>query len=370
MVNSGLAVLKPQRLPLPSRYYSYAGAVHMHTEYSHDCKSQMDEIIENTNKAGLDYLLISDHDNMGAKEYHGWQGGTLLVIGQEVTTNAGHYLAFNHTEENFLSQNCQDVINEVNSQGGFGFLAHPKALKYSWKDWTAEGYLGIELVNFGCLALEKLAKKALVGCLVEGALSSLFGKFSLLRYLADIRPSRELRKWDELTQKTKVVAVGGIDGHGPLVRGFPTLLDYFRVVRNYILTDKPFTGNGEYDSNLIYEALRKGHTYISYDCFNEGKGFNFFAVSENQKVIMGDEISLKGEVELGIELPQGSRGIIKLLRNGKIVAKAMERKLNYTTNQPGVYRVEVDYKGRFKEKRKASPWIYSNPIYVKGYPEG
>lgn len=185
--------------------------------------------------------------------------------------------------------------------------------------------------------------------------------------LADSRPEKELKKWDQLTQKTKVVGIGGLDAHGPLIKGinFPTYLDSFSILRTHILTEKPFIGNNQHDSRLVYTALQQGHSYICYDYLHNGRGFTFGVSSGKQKAIMGDELVLDQEAIFTVKLPSGSRGIIQLLRNGQVVAAKEGKELIYSTGRPGVYRVEVSYRGRFRREKKAKPWIYSNPIYLR-----
>lgn len=134
-----LQVLELQALSWPNQYFDYAGAIHVHTQYSHDCTGKINQIIDNINQAGLDYLLISDHDNMDAHSFQGWHGTTLCLVGQEISTDAGHYLAFNITPGSLNSCKAQEIINQVNSQGGLGFIAHPQAVKHSWKSWQIAG---------------------------------------------------------------------------------------------------------------------------------------------------------------------------------------------------------------------------------------
>ena len=65
---------------------TYKGAVHIHTRYS-DGSGGMGEIIEAAQRAGLDFIVISDHNKLDAK-YDGWEGwhdGVLVIAGAEVT---------------------------------------------------------------------------------------------------------------------------------------------------------------------------------------------------------------------------------------------------------------------------------------------
>ena len=58
--------------------YQYIGVVHVHTAFS-DGEGTIEEVIAAARDAGLDFLLITDHNDLRAKEYEGWHGGTLVL---------------------------------------------------------------------------------------------------------------------------------------------------------------------------------------------------------------------------------------------------------------------------------------------------
>src|SRR3990167_5321186 len=118
-----------RQLPvLDDGYTDYAGVIHIHTTYSHDAHGTFADVIRVANAQRLDYVVITEHNNLRALHdgKQGWYGGTLALIGMEISTHDGHYLALNVTQEiDRDTLTTQQVIDEVNRQGGFGFIAHP-----------------------------------------------------------------------------------------------------------------------------------------------------------------------------------------------------------------------------------------------------
>jgi hypothetical protein len=74
---------------------------------------------------------------------------------------------------------------------------------------------------------------------------------------------------------------------------------------------------------------------------------------------MGEELARTGAIVLEVETPQAAD--TRLLRNGAVVARSRRGKLEHTTVDPGVYRVEVYRRFRWEGRG----WIFSSPIYVK-----
>jgi uncharacterized protein (DUF427 family) len=74
---------------------------------------------------------------------------------------------------------------------------------------------------------------------------------------------------------------------------------------------------------------------------------------------MGDTVILGDKVALRVVTPL--RATIRLLCDGRVVARASGRLLSFETRTPGVYRVEVHRRHRLRERG----WLFSNPIYVR-----
>ena len=131
-------------------YDDFVGVIHIHTTYSHDAHGRFEDVVRVANTQRLDYVAITEHNTLQPLRdgKQGWHGMTLVLIGTELSTRGGHYLAFNVTEEiDRLKLTTQEVIDEVNRQGGLGFIAHPYFTKARWNDWSVRGFTGIEAYN-------------------------------------------------------------------------------------------------------------------------------------------------------------------------------------------------------------------------------
>ena len=102
--------------------------VHAHSLHS-DGTGTVEEIAAAAAHAGIDAVLLTDHDTLEARRRGGerYHGRVLMCVGEEVSPARGnHYLAFGLEEEidhNGLS--AADIVAAVADAGGFGFLAHP-----------------------------------------------------------------------------------------------------------------------------------------------------------------------------------------------------------------------------------------------------
>lgn len=293
----------------------------------------------------------------------------LLLVGEEIHDRTrdpqkNHLLVFGAEKELApLGHSPQAVIDGVNKAGGLAFLAHPydpaaPALgegDISWVDWSVTGFTGIELWN-GFSELKRVLKSKL---------HAIFYVFNPHLYPRGPFP-QSLQIWDDLlNQGRKVVAIGGSDAHqlpghlGPLRRTVFPYEWHFRCVNTHLLLAQPLSGELQADKRLIFDALRQGHAFVSYDLPNPTRGFRFTAQGIEGTAQMGDEIHAQNGVTFQIRLPQRAECI--LLKDGKPLKTWKNRdSCTHITTEPGVYRVEV-----FTYFYGRCGWIYSNPIYVR-----
>ena len=357
---SGCAVLTrvPRRLlateaPAPAAvddgYEDAVGVIHIHTTYSHDAHGRFEDAVRIANAQRLDYLIVTEHNTLQPlrEGKQGWHGAVLVLIGTELSTRAGHYLALNVSEEiDRYKLTAQQVIDEVNRQGGFGFIAHPYFKKGRWKDWTVTGFTGIEAYNVAHDTLDENRLR-----LVLWTLTATAEPF----YLSILdRPYDPLAKWDELiSQHGRVVGIGSADAHEFHLAGL-TFAPYevmFQFARTHVLIPP-----GGLTDRAIYTALRQGHAYFAIELVAEAKGFQFVA-ERGGKVLgtMGDEVVWEPDLRVSASLPAPAQ--LALFRDGVLIASTTAQAWQVPITQPGVYRLEAT--------RHNEPWIFSNPIYVR-----
>ncbi len=345
--------------------YEYVGSIHFHTTSS-DGAASHEEVSRIASRAGLDFLIVADH-NVLVSGKDGWYGDLLLLGGEEIhdterVPEANHYLAFDIAEDVFpYASSAQAVINAVNAQGGFGFIAHPVEHSPSftgepelpWVDWQVTGYSGLEIWNY--MSEFKSYLHSLPLALL----------FIFFPQLAISGPFREtLAKWDELLRTRKVAAIGGTDVHGntyslgPLRRAILPYEHCFKAVRTHIFTPQPLKRELEHDKKLVYRALKDGRCFIAYDAIGDASGFRFGAKRGEEVAGMGQDISLGDGVELEVVSPLPAD--LRLLKDGQVIARRSGTVLSHIAQESGVYRVEAYRRHLFKSRG----WVFTNPVYV------
>ena len=341
--------------------------LHLHTSYSDGARYHA-QIAQAAAQAGIHVVIATDH-NVWVDGVEGYYDNVLLLVGEEVhdvqkLPQSDHLLIYGAEREMAPHPgDSQQLIDAVRQNGGLCFLAHPierssplapELAAIPWTDWEVNGYTGIELWNymseFKALARSKLS-------VLVYALHPDWGIRGPFRHT--------LRLWDKLTgEGRRVVAIGGSDAHGnayslgPLQRVIFPYRYLFNCVNTHLLLPQPLSRELSTDKAAIYAALRAGHCFVGYDAIAPTLGFRFYARSGSQLVTMGDELKREAAIIIQVYVPAAAD--TRLLRDGRVVARSHERQMTFTTGVPGVYRVEVYRRHRWRRRG----WIFSNPIYV------
>jgi hypothetical protein len=346
--------------------HDLAGVIHCHSTYS-DGTGTVPEIAAAAQDAGLDYLLLTDHDTLAAADNgeEGWYGPTLLLAGFEVSPGRqNHYLAFGLKEIiDHRGLSPAEIVARVESGGGFGFLAHPFSRGSErfqragpgmpWGDIEAEGYTGIELWSFVTDSAERV-----------NSIWQLLSFVARPGRFIDHPPQRNLDEWDRLCARRRCVALGGVDAHqvGIRIAGRVPLrlMAYrrsFRHLRTHLLLEEPLTRDLEPDRAKLFRALESGHAYLAVDSVAPARGFRFWGEGDGE-LEMGDEAA-GGSWTLRVSTPHAAR--LRLLRDGSEVATGNGTTLEHRASGTGVYRVEAYRDAHGRERT----WILSNPIYLR-----
>jgi hypothetical protein len=351
--------------------HEIAGNCHMHTPYSDGIKWHQ-EIAEDAIRAGLDFIIVTDHNVWvdGVERYYeNEQGKVLLLVGEEVHDmrrhpQVNHFLVYGAEREMCrYAPDPQRLIEETCIAGGYGFLAHPfdpplpafHEPDYPWLDWQVEGFTGLEIWNY----MSEFKGH------IKGKLSAVQVALRPEKYIMgpDVQV---LAKWDELlAQGKRIAAVGNSDAHGQTFSLGPVrrvLFPYeflFRAVNTHLLIPRPLNGDVAHDKRLILDGLGRGRGWVGYDMPHPTKGFRFTGQGSN-KGVMGDDVKLDAGATLQVKAPAACH--IRLIRHGQVVAEAKnDRTLTHIPVDPGAYRVEC-YLPYLDKKRG---WIFSNPIYLR-----
>lgn len=352
-------------------YHDYSGLIHLHTDYSNDAMGSYEELAEIAAKQSLDFLMVTDHNNLRAladgKE--GWYGRTLVLTGVESTRQEGYLVAFDipaYATRRADPTGC--FLDEIGRMGGFVLIVHSENSRRTWRGEVDERIAGLEVLDYSDL---------LYDC-------SLFAKVcAALFYLTNrelayltiyYRPAATLARWDREARARPFVGFYGPNSHQAVrVFGrrykFPKAEEVMPLVHNHLLSRERLTGDFHTDKRILYGALRAGHLFFSLDLIGNARGFMFSARQGNDAAIMGDTLPAGRDTFFEVRLPDitGGKDIrIVVYRDGEEFMRSKARKLEFVASAAGVYRIEVLARvPTLLGFGRVVPWIYSNPIYLR-----
>lgn len=341
--------------------HQYLGGIHIHSSFS-DGTGDIEEISRAAKSAGLDWIIISDHNSLEIEE--GMYNGVCVIKGEEISPpNENHYLALGIN--NFVSPTTPaNFVEDVRTQGGFGFAAHPfeginakgnlRNNSYPpirWQDksiapdgveiwnWFSAWGDSVDSSNIFTLAFAYLFRNSLVN-----------------------EPSAEaLTWWDELNNEKEniVPAIGGIDAHALKITDylFPvTVFPYkkmLRTITNVISLKEPLARDFETKKNQILSAIRSGNNLIVNRavCNNVPE---IYVLAQNKCVLSGERAKLSEELSLCVNV--GKKSLIKVFCDGIEIKNIVSSSLKLLLDKVGKYRVGITINGK--------GFAYSNPILV------
>jgi predicted metal-dependent phosphoesterase TrpH len=101
---------------------------HIHTEYSPDCRTSIDDLIEGCIRAGLNCIAVTDHDEIEGAFETQKRAPFKVVIGEEVSSQGGHIIGLFLKRKIPPGLSVKETIARIKEQGGVAIAPHPFAL--------------------------------------------------------------------------------------------------------------------------------------------------------------------------------------------------------------------------------------------------
>jgi hypothetical protein len=336
----------------------------VHTRAS-DGSADPPEIARLAARAGVEAVVLTDHDRISPGA--GWQNGTLIIPGQEVTPRHNHLLALglDHTVPKFKGDGVNGdparSLALIKERGGWAALAHPldeaipsakRSRSFVTLDFSALDCPGLELWN----AMSAFKKGM-------GSMASFSARLAMpATFLAGPSPIL-LALWDTVGRTRPWVAFAGADAHAFSMgrRWLPVRVFSYRRHMRLLLTglwlSRPFSGDYENDQALLLEALAKGRCFAA---LGRARGFACRIKGPSGELLPGAETEYAPGWVLEARLP--GWGEARLVHNGSVVHQTRGRHLSWPLDKPGVWRVEAN---RWRPPAGWRPWIFCNPFYLR-----
>lgn len=107
--------------------------LHVHTLYSNDGKTTLEELLEYAERMGIGCVAVTDHNEFQAYERLKDNGRVIIMPAEEVSSAEGHIVALGIDRLIPRDLSIQETIDRIHEAGGYAFAAHP----YRW--WSGLG---------------------------------------------------------------------------------------------------------------------------------------------------------------------------------------------------------------------------------------
>ncbi|MFF5083407.1 CehA/McbA family metallohydrolase [Actinoplanes sp. NPDC000266] len=275
----------------------YRGDCHVHSERSHAGELTPGQLVAAARRAGLDFIAVTEHNTSETHEHFTAYGGKdlLVVLGQEVVTEHGHWLALG------LGPG-QDVegVDQVHRDGGLCAIAHPHAPYPSGTfRLPFDGFDAVEVWN---------------------------GQWtSDLPWNADNETA--LAQWaSDLGRGRWLPAIGNSDVH----------------LKDQIGTPQTVVRAEELTSSAVLAAAREGHSWIAESA---GVELSFTAIAGDRRAEVGERLRSGGRpVTVTVKVGGVPGGVITLHTDRGEVSRSASHETTWT-GEPAFVRAEVRHPG-------------------------
>jgi hypothetical protein len=292
----------------------------------------------------IDFIFLADRVQPGDTDFGiaGFTSDILFIAGGAFEVGGSQIIGVNLHEPIKPNLTPNDLIAAIHDQGGLAIAADPAKFASSEDYALADA---MEVYNARSAWLAQSPTTIYFRAIFFGTDHFLAG--------LDLRPDANLALYDRITTGARVAMLAGMgpsDNLNVLGAKVGTLPQFFLYCTTHLLAR-------ERDTAPILEALRLGHSYVSFDYLGYVGAFAFFARIGETTTMMGDEVHLAPGLTLKTELPAPADRIAIYQNGAEVTSADNATTLEFAPKSPGAYRIEAYRSGKL--------WILSNPLYVR-----
>jgi predicted metal-dependent phosphoesterase TrpH len=99
--------------------------LHLHSRYSHDGRSSLEDLIARCKECGLDRIALTDHNTVEGALTLARMVPELAIVGEEVKTLEGEVIGLFITSRLPPYTAPEEVMNLIHGMGGLTYIPHP-----------------------------------------------------------------------------------------------------------------------------------------------------------------------------------------------------------------------------------------------------
>ena len=99
--------------------------LHLHSNFSHDGQSSLEQLIERSREIGLDRIALTDHNTVEGALDLVRMAPELAIVGEEVKTREGEVIGLFITDYVAPYQTPEQVMDLIHEMGGLTYVPHP-----------------------------------------------------------------------------------------------------------------------------------------------------------------------------------------------------------------------------------------------------
>jgi predicted metal-dependent phosphoesterase TrpH len=99
--------------------------LHLHSDYSHDGRSSLQQLVDRARECGLDRLALTDHNAFDGAAQFVRLAPELAIAGEEAKTLEGEVIGLFITNRVQPFMRAEDAMDAIHGMGGLVYIPHP-----------------------------------------------------------------------------------------------------------------------------------------------------------------------------------------------------------------------------------------------------